>query len=310
MQAFSRFSSLTKGLVRVAKNEGVGFAFESTFSWIVDQYIQKKFASSKLVLSSASLEGILNFLREAGVGEGSSIFLHSAWDPLKGCVHSPMDLITAVEDLIGESGTLAMPAFPEQIHENDRVFDVDRAPSRAGWVTEVYRRLPGVLRSANVNHSVIARGPAASFLVDSHHLSTTSWDEKSPYFRIGQLPDSWIIGIGAGKSLIYVTSLHCAESALVTHPYFRKVFGNNIRYSYKSLRFGFGKSSYARRLGVTYPPKLAKHFGDKLNEATIDGLDIFAIRANDLIEGTISLAKRGKTMYLLPIPWPWLFRAN
>jgi aminoglycoside 3-N-acetyltransferase len=201
-----------------------------------------------------------------------------------------------------------MPAYVSGNRIIDKVeFDVDKSHSIAGLLPELFRRMPGVIRSANIAHSVCALGPHAAFLLDSHHLGRSAWDKYSPYFRIGSLNESWIVGVGVGHGLRIVTSLHCVESILSDHPYFKRLFKKEVSYSFVSSRLGSGSGRVKIPSSVILPEKLKKHFQGKLIEETIEGVQIYAIRARDLIESALSLGLKGKTMYVWPIPWRWLF---
>lgn len=125
---------------------------------------------------------IINELKKWGVGQGSNIFVHSAWDSFYNYTGTEDELIDALLDLIGPSGTLAMPAIP--FIRKNKIFDVRKTISAAGMLTEAFRRYPNVKRSINVRHSVCAVGPLADYLTKDHHKSLTCFDEQSPYYRI------------------------------------------------------------------------------------------------------------------------------
>ena len=54
---------------------------------------------------------------------------------------------------------------------------------------------------------------------------------------------------------------------------------------------------------------LKKAFKNKI-EYEIKGLQLYAIKAPILINKAVELGKRGKTMYIWPLPFPWLFKEN
>lgn len=273
------------------------------FYTMVDK--QKKRQSPRL-----SLDELERYLRGLGIGYQSTLLIHSSWDSLKGSELKPIDLINSLRGLVGPSGTIAMPSFTSLVAKDDISFDVDGVSSSAGWITEVFRRIPGVIRSANLSHPVCAVGPQASFLVDQHHRGGSPWDEYSPYFRIGTVRDSWIIGIGVGHGLRVATSLHCVEGILTSHRYFRKLFPKQIRYSYVSDRHGSGVSTVKVLSSVILPAKIHRFFKGLLFEDTVGGVEVYAIRARDLLEKAVEVGVRGRVMHIWPIPWPWLFSMN
>lgn len=263
------------------------------------------------VPSSVTLDAIERFLTGAGVGKGATLMVHSSWESLNSGHFSAADLIKQLIAIVGAAGTLAMPAFPHHSSQKDGAhFDVKRNPSAGGLLTEIFRRYPGVSRSINLSHSVCAIGPFAEFLTKDHHRSETAWDRYSPYYRLGEIQNSWSIGLGVGHRLKIATSLHCVDSALwKENTYFRKLFREQISYSYKTTKGETGNHCYKKRSGQIYTPKLAKYFTtDELIEDTIMGLEVYAIRAKILIDKATALGRKGKTMYVWPIPFPWYFK--
>ena len=69
-------------------------------------------------------------------------------------------LIAAMEAAIGASGTLVIPAFSYSFTKGE-VFDVLNTPSVVGLVSERFRKMPGVSRSADPIFSFAFRGPRA-----------------------------------------------------------------------------------------------------------------------------------------------------
>ena len=245
------------------------------------------------------------------MGPGDTVLCHSSWEGLRFAFSSPQEVIDTLLEYLGPTGTLAMPAIPAVQIANGVELNLDRAFSRAGIVSEMFRRSPGVVRSISLNHSVCAIGPNAGLLTSEHHLSTTSWDRFSPYRKIADIQNAWVIGFGVGHRLRAATALHCVESELIDERYFSKLFKESVDYSYRSGDFGNGTATHLVRTGVNYAPKIAKYFSvTELKEFTDCGVDFYAIRAENLVNRAIELGRRGRTMYFWPIPWPWLFSSK
>lgn len=273
-------------------------------------YASRWTSPTATIPSSVSLEGIEGFLRDVGITSGSTLFVHASWKHLDSGKFSPIQLIKHLLNPVGLNGTLAMPAFPPyQMQKNGALFDVRKTPTGAGLLADIFRRYPGVVRSINLNHSVCAIGPNAAFLTKDHQHSETSWDKFSPYFRLRELDDAWIVGLGVGHRLKVATALHCVDSALwKENQYFAKLFSEEICYTYKDAVGHAGSHCYKRRIGQIYTPKLARYFPpEELREDTIEGLDVYAINARLLIDKAIELGREGKTMYIWPVPMPWHF---
>ena len=111
---------------------------------------------------------VTDALLSIGVGPGSIAFVHS--DAIVAAQFSPMPseqrldlLIQAMEAAIGPSGTLVIPTFSYSFTKAE-TFDVLHTPSSVGMVSERFRVLPGVCRSADPIFSVACKGPRAEEL--------------------------------------------------------------------------------------------------------------------------------------------------
>lgn len=293
---------------------GVSRAFEAFILMVAERRHANLWLSKPPLapaVDSADSPTIANFFPSAGILPGDTVMLHSSWDQLRLAYQSPQDVIRDILNYLGPSGTLAMPAMPVVSGEQGIHIDFDKVFSKAGMVSEVFRRMPNVSRSVSYNHSVSALGPNAEFLTAEHHRGRTSWDGHSPYRKLASIPESWVVGYGVGRKLRAATALHCVESELIGTPYFSKLFREEFSYSYSSGRYGSGRVTQLVRRGVNYSPKIAKHFAaDELKEKALHGVDFYAVRAPILIEKSIELGRKGKTMYIWPIPWKWHFRKS
>lgn len=261
----------------------------------------------RLYTEKYSAQDILNKLIDSGLNKGDTLFIHSSWDNFFNYSGTPKELIETIINYLGEEGTLAMPCFPEK-QDGSETFNVKRTPSAAGFLTEMFRRYKGVKRSINLNHSVCAYGKNADFLTKDHHLSITSWDENSPYFRLKEV-NAWIVGLGVGHNLEVATSLHCVEAILRDKIYFYSLlFPTKITYQYKDLEGNIGEHTYFKRIGLIDTRKISKYFSkEELIEFKISNLEVYCIRAKILIDKSLELGRHGITMYTKPKPKKKLF---
>ena len=104
---------------------------------------------------------ILASLRAVGVRRGSILLVHSSLSAFGYVRGGPATLIAALREALGPRGTLFVPT-----HSNNVLgappYDPAQSRSNTGAVTEYFRRLPGVLRSAHPTHSDAGIGPAAA----------------------------------------------------------------------------------------------------------------------------------------------------
>jgi len=124
-------------------------------------------------------------LRAMGIKPGDLLLVHSSLSSLGYVSGGAGGVIDALAEALGPEGTLAMPTHSwDRVERGCREFDARRTPSCVGRITEVFRGLPGVVRSLHPTHSVAARGPLAEWLVADHQRSETPCGEGTPYARI------------------------------------------------------------------------------------------------------------------------------
>lgn len=128
-------------------------------------------------------------LREAGLGEGDSVFFQAGMAAFGTIEGGPPTVIEALERIAGEHGLLAMPAYPltgpaiEHLRRHP-VFDARRDPSRMGAVSEGFRTSPGTLRSLHPTHSMCARGAGAETMVVGHEQAETPFGAGTPFVAL------------------------------------------------------------------------------------------------------------------------------
>lgn len=155
--------------------------------------------------------------------------LDSDWDVLM--VHSSlnnlapaydgntMELLHALIKYCGPDRTLVMPAFnfgeygegPREMLKREPRFDLRRAPSQMGLLTELFRRSPGVIQSRHPAYRVAALGPLAQELTAGHENLPSGMGVGSPFDYMAQ-KNAQIVGIG--KPFQVMTQVHHIESLL------------------------------------------------------------------------------------------------
>jgi aminoglycoside 3-N-acetyltransferase len=160
-------------------------------------------AGTPTPVTLASLEKDFSRL---GVRPGMVLLVHASLSSLGWVCGGPVAVIQALEKLLGEKGTLVMPAFSGElsepsfwvnppvparwwpiIRENMPAFDKNLTPTRKmGAVAETFRKQDGVMRSEHPQVSFIARGKAAKFITADHELNYI-FGETSPVAKIYEL---------------------------------------------------------------------------------------------------------------------------
>jgi aminoglycoside 3-N-acetyltransferase len=163
---------------------------------------------------------IMDDLAVLGVVPGRDLFVHSALSRIGKVEGGAEAVIRALLAAIGPDGTLVMPAYPmpSTMHEwmqDPAPFSIANSLSRMGAITETFRKMPGVRRSAHPTHSVAAYGPEAELYTSDHHKALTPCAPGSP-FRIhtDRCGDILCLGTGVGK----ITAYHVVEDYLDDFP--------------------------------------------------------------------------------------------
>lgn len=121
----------------------------------------------------------------------------------------PETVLEALEDVLGPSGLIAMPAYPIagpaiEYLASGPVFDVRSTPSRMGAISEAFRRREGTHRSVHPTHSTCARGPGAAEIVAGHERAATPFGAGTPFPRIVERgPMQLFFGCGTGAITMY-----------------------------------------------------------------------------------------------------------
>ncbi len=166
-------------------------------------------------------------LAKLGVKAGMTLVVHSSLKSLGNVNGGPVAMILALEEMLGEGGTLVMPTFtadnsepsnwrnppvPEEwwqpIRATMPVYDMELSPSfGVGIIPETFRKQDGVIRSNNPDASFAAWGRHAQQITENHDLYPL-FGEHSPVAQIYRR-DGWVLLLGVGHNKN--TSLHLAE---------------------------------------------------------------------------------------------------
>jgi len=167
-------------------------------------------------LKPVSLKEFRNFLAEQGITCGDVVFVHSSFDRLTHIEGGAFEIVRALQQAVTEQGLLAMPAYTHkgimfEYVASAPVFRVDRSPSLMGLLSEVFRRMPGVVRSLHPTHSVAAWGNGAKDFVGEHHLSPSPVGPKSPFHKLLARQGKAIM---LGVNTNYLTLIHTVEDIM------------------------------------------------------------------------------------------------
>ena len=166
--------------------------------------------------------------RALGLKAGQTVLMHSALSKLGWVVGGPVAVVQALLDVLGEEGTLMVPAQssgnsdPENwssppvppdwwpiIRDNMPAYDPETTPTRQmGAIADTVMCWPGNRRSDHPQASFSAVGAKRDELVGGHTPIEAALGDKSPLAALYDLDGHvLLLGVGHGNN----TSLHLAE---------------------------------------------------------------------------------------------------
>ena len=248
-------------------------------------------------------------VRALGVSAGDVVLVHSSFDAFRAFEGRPSDVIEALQQIVGREGAILMPTMPfsgtavEWARAHPTV-DLRRTPSRMGLVSEVFRRMPDVVRSIHPTHPAAAWGDRAEALVAEHWRATTPCGVGSPYHRLLEC-DGRILFLGADVTSL--TFFHTAEALLgdgwPVSPFTEETFRLTTLASdgtahVTETRLFEPAVSRRRNLEKLLPELLAR---GAWKQSRVGRLTIAMVRARDVLDAVAALAARGIHAYDEPL---------
>ncbi len=154
-----------------------------------------------------------------GVNTGDVLLVHSSMKALDTKL-SPEEVLDCLELVLGESGTLLLPALTyENVTLAHPVFDSAATDPCIGLLPRTFLHREGVERSVNPTHSVCAKGRLAHTLTVGHQMDDSAVGPHSPFM---------LLPVYSGKLLFIGDILHACTfmhgiEEIVQPPYLRRV---------------------------------------------------------------------------------------
>lgn len=215
-------------------------------------------------------------LSELGICGGDVVLVHSSMKAL-GTKRRPEEIIEDILAVLGEEGTLLMPALTfENVTPETPVFDSEKTEPCVGLLPRVFWRMPDVLRSVNPTHSVCARGKLARRLTVGHDMDNTAVGPHSPFMLLPLFRGKLLF---LGEILHACTFMHGIEN-IGKPPYLRPssaeyTVNGERRVYVENNGFGWG-SEFQRIEWILEEPDIRK---GKVGEATAYLIDTRALLA-------------------------------
>jgi aminoglycoside 3-N-acetyltransferase len=147
---------------------------------------------------------LIRDLYTLGIRPGDAVFIHLALTEIGYVPGGPATVIAALKTVVGDMGTVVMPAYPAggvtfDYVKRQPIFDVRHTPTALGAVPETFRQQSGTVRSLHPTHSVCAWGRHARFLVEGHERSEVPFGPGTAFRKFVDL---------GGRELIIGESVH------------------------------------------------------------------------------------------------------
>lgn len=186
--------------------------------------------------SPRTRESIAKDLRAMGLTAGMTVLVHSSMSRLGWVCGGPVAIVQALMDVVTEEGTLVMPTHsadltdpagwqnppvPEswwqEIRDTMPAFDPHLTPTRSmGRIVEVFRTVPGTVRSQHPHFSFAAWGKHKE-QITCGHLLEEGLGEGSPLARLYELDGQvLLLGVGYGNNTCFHLAEHRAPGAVRT----------------------------------------------------------------------------------------------
>ena len=151
-------------------------------------------------------------LRRLGMGPGDRVLVHSSLSSFGYVEGGAPTVIDALLNAVGPEGTVLVPTLTgdEALSPaNPPRFDPRSSSCWTGRIPETFRMRPDAIRSLHPTHSVAAIGRDAESLTREHIHSITPCDERSPYGKLAELSNSYVLLLGVSYQSL--TLLHHVE---------------------------------------------------------------------------------------------------
>lgn len=257
-----------------------------------------------VVEQTADFSKVITYLREIGVKKGDIVIVHSSFDSLKATGLDSEGVINALLELVGEEGTLAMPAIRQFSEEGEGltylkkyikdevpdevVYDLYRTPISSGLLPFTLSRYDDAVISEFPLNPLVAVGVHAEEMMKgnitgelpSAHGAMSAWKYCADH-------NAWNIGIGVSEK-DYLTIFHVGQEQM-DWPYKEDAWYLERNFSIKKGRNKTPLRIRERRHRWTkFFPELNFYNDLKknsiLSQKFVEGIEILAVRSNELFD--------------------------
>lgn len=268
-------------------------------------------ANSSSIEEKVSVSELADEIRKLGIKKGDLVMVHSSMGGLKNLSGSPADLISALLEILGDEGTLAMAAFPhykekdviEIEHEKYFVYDVKHTGVSTGLLPMVFCKTQGVVRSSCPMNTIAVHGKLAEDMLQNEDKSDLVHGESSAWnYLVQQHAKVLYLGLEVIEA---DTIVHVVEDVMdadwpIENWYVKQNYivkdGSKEKKVTLRVRDGF----WHRYFTAHYSGRLMQNnnFVEKRN---VKGIKLELVKdAGEYVEFLIQQAKKGRLLYRIP----------
>ena len=174
-------------------------------------------------------------LEDLGIRRGDALMVHSSLHAGSGYRDRPVDMIAALENVVGREGLLIMASMAYTDSSKAYLLrgaemDVRRTPSRMGLLTEVFRRSRNVQRSLSPTHPLLAWGDRAAWFVSGHDQTDRPFGATSPFQRLLDLDGKILCIDVVPETITFTHFLEDKHAAALSFPLYESgAFEGKVR---------------------------------------------------------------------------------
>lgn len=264
-------------------------------------YGRLKYLKNSFIRRNISLEKIAEIvIKDMNLDRNDIVMVHTSLHYINLIDSQPEDLIYLLKMIVGTEGTILMPVYSKNHYKvlySKSPFNVKDTLCSTGLVNEVFRQLPDTIQSCHPLKSVAAWGKMAYYFTKDHYKSEFAFDQNSPFYKLF-LSKARIIGIGV--PLANFSFLHTIDDT--NEQYFPKRYSEPIIKECIDTNgdkiIGNYRYNLPEIVESVSPYRILKYFEkDEMREFKKNGIPFFCADAEKVYNKTLSLAKRGITIY-------------
>ena len=141
-----------------------------------------------------------DYLLEIGLRQNHNLIVHSSLRKIRSAFPdiSPTEIIRIVQEIIGESGSLIMPAFTYCFKSKEgtsEIFDRLNSPAKVGAIAEAFRTSNNVIRTSSPTHSFSLWGKITTE-ISSNNSPESPLGKDSVLDWLSKEEDSFVLMLG------------------------------------------------------------------------------------------------------------------